>query len=322
MTKKEVFQLEFENHVKEGLSVFPKYLSSKYIYDDKGDALFQQIMNLPEYYLTNAEYNILNNYKTEISDLFNDARGFDLIELGAGDGKKTKVLLGELVNKNRDFTYIPIDISQNAINGLTKSLATTWPAMNIQGEQGTYFNVLERLAQYNTRPKLILVLGSNIGNLTHPEAIDFLHKLGNMLAPEDMLFMGFDQKKDPLRIQNAYADSKGITQEFNRNLLHRINKEMDGNFPVNSFEHWEAYDPETGTAKSYLLATEPCNVQIRKLDLEVSFKKWETIHTEISQKYDDDVVAWLASEANLSIDRIFEDDDMLYKDYLFTKKTT
>lgn len=321
MTKTESFQQEFENHVREGLTTFPKFLSSKYIYDEKGDALFQQIMGLPEYYLTNAEYNIIETHKTELAQLFKNEQGFDLIELGAGDGKKTKVLLEELVAQKRTFTYIPIDISQNAIDKLAASLLKKWPAMDIQGEQGTYFQVLERLAQYNKRPKLVMVLGSNIGNFKHRDAIDFLRKLGDCMAAQDLLFMGFDQKKDPIRIQNAYADSQGVTQEFNRNLLHRINTEMHANFPVNDFEHWEAYDPETGTAKSYVFATRPCEVHIKKLDLTIHFKKWETIHTEISQKYDDDVVTWLAGEAALKINHIFEDDQQLYKDYLFSRES-
>jgi len=320
MTKQETFQLEFENHVKEGLSAFPKFLSSKYIYDDRGDELFQQIMALPEYYLTKAEFNIVETHKSKLRKVFNAHGAFDLIELGAGDGKKTKVLLKELVLNEVEFTYIPIDISQHAIDDLTHSLTTLLPSLEVQGEQGTYFKVLERLATYNKRPKVIIVLGSNIGNLEHPQAIDFLKKIKEVMSSKDLLFMGFDQKKNPLTIQNAYADSQGVTQEFNRNLLHRINKEMDGNFPVDNFEHWESYDPETGTAKSFLIATESCEVEIKKLQLKTFFKKWETIHCEISQKYDDDTVEWLAHQSGLQIEEIYEDHQKLFKDYLFKIK--
>ncbi|EAS20331.1 conserved hypothetical protein [Flavobacteria bacterium BBFL7] len=317
MTKQETFQLEFENHVKEGLSTFPKFLSSKYIYDDRGDELFQQIMALPEYYLTEAEFNIVDTYKSNLREVFNEHGAFDLIELGAGDGKKTKVLLKELVHNNVQFTYIPIDISQHAIDDLTMSLTSILPELEVQGEQGTYFKVLERLATYNKRPKVIIVLGSNIGNLEHPQAINFLKKIKEVMSHNDLLFMGFDQKKNPLTIQNAYADSKGVTQEFNRNLLHRINKEMNADFPVDSFEHWESYDPETGTAKSFLIATEPCEVEIKKLGFKTTFKKWETIHCEISQKYDDETVEWLANQSGLEIEKIYEDQQKLFKDYLF-----
>ena len=319
MTKQERFQKEFQEHVKEGLTAYPKYLSSRYIYDEKGDVLFQKIMALPEYYLTQAEYNIIDQHKDALAQIAIDEKGIDLIELGAGDGKKTKVLLKHLNDRKANFTYIPIDISQHSIDELTSSIKDLWPDMDVQGEQGRYFSVLDKLASYNNRPKLIIVLGSNIGNLEHPEAIKFLEQIQNSMSDKDYLFMGFDQKKDPLTIQNAYSDKTGVTQEFNRNLLHRINKEMDANFPVDIFEHWESYDPETGTAKSFLLATQPCTVKINAIELDINFDKWETIHTEISQKYDDRTVEWLAQQAGLKIKEIYEDNDQLFKNYLFIK---
>lgn len=319
MTKQERFQKEFQEHVKEGLTAYPKYLSSRYIYDEKGDVLFQKIMALPEYYLTQAEYNIIDQHKDALAQIAIDEKGIDLIELGAGDGKKTKVLLKHLNDRNANFTYIPIDISQHSIDELTSSIKDLWPDMDVQGEQGRYFSVLDKLASYNNRPKLIIVLGSNIGNLEHPEAIKFLEQIQNSMSDKDYLFMGFDQKKNPLTIQNAYSDKTGVTQEFNRNLLHRINKEMDANFPVDTFEHWESYDPETGTAKSFLLATQPCTVKINAIELDINFDKWETIHTEISQKYDDRTVEWLAQQAGLKIKEIYEDNDQLFKNYLFIK---
>ncbi|ALM20714.1 methyltransferase [Nonlabens sp. MIC269] len=319
MTKQERFQKEFQEHVKEGLTAYPKYLSSRYIYDEKGDVLFQKIMALPEYYLTQAEYNIIDQHKDALAQIAIDEKGIDLIELGAGDGKKTKVLLKHLNDRKANFTYIPIDISQHSIDELTSSIKDLWPDMDVQGEQGRYFSVLDKLASYNNRPKLIIVLGSNIGNLEHPEAIKFLEQIQNSMSDKDYLFMGFDQKKDPLIIQNAYSDKTGVTQEFNRNLLHRINKEMDANFPVDTFEHWESYDPETGTAKSFLLATQPCTVKINAIELDINFDKWETIHTEISQKYDDRTVEWLAQQAGLKIKEIYEDNDQLFKNYLFIK---
>ncbi|GAK95451.1 hypothetical protein JCM19294_2233 [Nonlabens tegetincola] len=319
MTKQERFQKEFQEHVKEGLTAYPKYLSSRYIYDEKGDVLFQKIMALPEYYLTQAEYNIIDQHKDALAQIAIDEKGIDLIELGAGDGKKTKVLLKHLNDRKANFTYIPIDISQHSIDELTSSIKDLWPDMDVQGEQGRYFSVLDKLASYNNRPKLIIVLGSNIGNLEHPEAIKFLEQIQNSMSDKDYLFMGFDQKKDPLTIQNAYSDKTGVTQEFNRNLLHRINKEMDANFPVDTFEHWESYDPETGTAKSFLLATQPCTVKINAIELDINFDKWETIHTEISQKYDDRTVEWLAQQAGLKIKEIYEDNDQLFKNYLFIK---
>ena len=314
------FQSAFEEDVYKGLTSFPKYLLSKYIYDQKGDKLFQQIMEMPEYYLTNCELNILEHHKAAIAEIFNKEGGFDLIELGAGDGKKTKILLQHLVAKKYDFNYLPIDISQHVLEELRDSLRNEIPEVKVKIQQGTYFKTLENLADYNNRRKVILVLGSNIGNLLHENAINFLRNIQKAMNFEDRLFMGFDQKKDPQKILDAYNDKTGITEAFNKNLLARINRELDANFNLDNFKHWETYDPETGTAKSYLVSKVKQKVAIKKLELEVCFDAWESIHTEISQKYDDAVVAWLAKEAGLEIQTSFQDQDNWFKNYIFQKK--
>ena len=319
-TTKKTPSASFLNDVHDGLTTFPKYLYSKYIYDEKGDKLFQDIMALPEYYLTNCELEIIAMHTQKIAELFRGSgQGFDLIELGAGDAKKTKILLKHLSENNFNFIYKPIDISQNSIDLLKKDLEHVLPNVEVNAEKGEYFEVLERLHDYNKRKKVILVLGSNIGNLLHPRAIDFLTKLKDTMGPEDQLFMGFDQKKDPQTILDAYNDSTGVTAAFNKNLLHRINSEMDANFEVEKFKHWEVYDPESGTAKSYLVATEPMEISISALDLNIRMDAWETIHTEISQKYSDNVVNWLAESAGLQIETSFTDSQGYYKNYIFKK---
>lgn len=317
-TDENLLNTTFKKEIFEGLSTFPKYLSSKYFYDKKGDALFQDIMAMPEYYLTDCEFEILNTHAEAIANYFKgEGAGFDLIELGAGDGKKTKILLKYLSENNFDFFYKPIDISENSIKNLTEKLSKILPNVTVEAETGEYFEVLARLNNYNTRKKAIMVLGSNIGNLLHPRAIDFLSKLKNIMLPEDMLFMGFDQKKDPQTILDAYNDQAGITAAFNKNILTRINRELGGNFEVEKFRHWESYNPETGTAKSFLVAKSPMDVRIEKLQLDIHFDQWETIHTEISQKYDDKVVSWLAAEAGLEIVTSFSDEKEFYKNYVF-----
>ncbi|WGF93122.1 L-histidine N(alpha)-methyltransferase [Aequorivita marisscotiae] len=310
----------FKNEVTEGLTSFPKYLSSKYFYDKKGDSLFQDIMAMPDYYLTGCEFEIISNHTQTIGELFRDREnGLDLIELGAGDGKKTKLLLKYMSENNFNFIYKPIDISENAVELLAKNLAVEMPALTVDAEVGEYFEVLERLKGFNKRKKVIMVLGSNIGNLKHPKAIDFLTKLKDSMLPDDLLFMGFDQKKEPQTILNAYNDPEGITAAFNKNILTRINRELGGNFNPEKFKHWEVYDPETGTAKSFLVATEAMDVTIEALQLTVHFDKWETIHTEISQKYDDKIVRWLAQESGLTIVSSFTDEQEYYKNYVFKK---
>src|SRR5699024_2173652 len=140
------------------------------------------------------------------------------------------------------------------------------------------------------------------------------------MNPKDMLFMGFDQKKHPQIILDAYNDKAGITEAFNKNILVRINAELGGDFDLAKFLHWETYNTETGTAKSFLVSKEPQKVTISKLDLSVAFKAWESLHVEISQKYDDAVVKWLAGEAGLAVKESFTDDKGYYKNYVFAPK--
>jgi len=315
-----MFETAFAEDTYKGLTNYPKYLLSKYIYDKKGDKLFQKIMDMPEYYLTSCEMNILKSNAEAIAKAFSSDAGFDFIELGAGDGKKTKVLLRELIAKDFKFNYLPVDISQNVLEELEASLKTEIPEVDVKIQQGTYFEILEKLAEYNTRKKVIVVLGSNIGNLSHKEAVHFLENIAHAMSDDDMLFMGFDQKKNPQTILDAYNDPTGITAKFNKNLLVRINSELEGEFNTGDFDHWETYDPETGTAKSFLVSNKSQQVHIKKLGLDVNFEAWETINTEISQKYDDSTVNWLAEEAGLHLEEYFGDSKNWYKNYIFRKK--
>lgn len=308
---------KFREEVKKGLTTQPKFLPSKYFYDKKGDKLFQQIMAMPEYYLTDCEFDILEKHKSKLTVYFAEKNGFDLIELGAGDGKKTKILLRYLIENNIDFEYLPIDISSNSLKKLEKSIKKNLPEVKMKTLQGMYFSVLEKLSEYNKRKKVIIVLGSNIGNLKHKKAVEFLNNIQKSMQQGDLLFMGFDQKKNPQTILDAYNDKTGITAAFNKNILHRINRELKANFVVDEFLHWESYNPETGTAKSFLVSKIPQQVKISALDLNIDFKQWETIHVEISQKYTDEVVEWLAGKAGLKIKECFSDNRAYYKNYLF-----
>lgn len=316
----QILDTTFKQEVYQGLTSYPKFLSSKYIYDKAGDKLFQDIMNMPEYYLTNTEFDILEKHKDELAALFsNDSKLFHLIEMGAGDGKKTKILLHHFTDQNLKFTFRPIDISQNALESLEANLKEEIPGLNTEPLQGTYFETLRELNFSTNERKVILFLGSNIGNLLHEKAIAFLSQIQEYMQPDDLLFIGFDQKKNPQTILDAYNDEAGITANFNKNLLVRINRELKANFEVDSFIHWEVYDPESGTAKSYLVATSPQKVHIKELGLDIIFDAWETIHTEISQKYDDKTVHWLAEQSGLKVLEEFSDQKHYYKNYLFTK---
>ena len=319
-SKELITQTDFEREVQEGLTDFPKHLSSKYFYDEIGDKLFQDIMKMPTYYLTSAEYNILLDHKREIAELFNDKGNFDLIELGAGDGHKTKIILKELVGQKSQFTYIPIDISTNALQQLTDSIKTEIPQLEIEGFQGSYFEALADLSKSNTNRKIILFLGSNIGNFNHEQAIKFLQKINHLMEGDDLLFLGADQKKNPQTILDAYNDQEGITAAFNKNILQRINTDLNGDFDLDAFLHWEVYNPETGAAKSYLVSKNAQTVHLKKLDLAIDFKAWETIYTEVSQKYDDKMIHWLAKEAGLRIHGTFENQGKTFKNYVLVKE--
>ncbi|SHJ80996.1 L-histidine N(alpha)-methyltransferase [Pseudozobellia thermophila] len=310
-------QAQFERDVRQGLTDFPKHLSSKYFYDKKGDSLFKKIMHMPEYYLTDCEFDILSRYKSEIGALFaSDKQAFKLIELGAGDGKKTKILLKHFTEQGLPFKYQPIDISQNILNELEKSLAKELPKLKVVPKQGTYFEALKEISDENGTRKVILFLGSNIGNLLHDQAIEFLKSVNELMKGDDLFFLGCDLKKNPQTILDAYNDPAGITEAFNKNILARINAELGGNFDLDNFLHWEVYDPESGTAKSFLVSKKAQTVTIAKLDLEVSFSPWETIHTEISQKYDDATVKWLAEQSGMEVCEEFTDKNSFYKNYV------
>ena len=201
------FLSEFSADTLKGLSAKPKYLLSKYFYNDIGSRIFQDIMQMPEYYLTDCELEVFTSQHNEILSAFKaDNKAFELIELGAGDGLKTKVLLSSLVNQKIDFKYIPIDISKKAVTGLVHDLKNQIPDLPVEGIVGDYFKLIKKLnGQYR---KIILFLGSNIGNFEWNESIRFLQHLRSVINIDDMVFIGFDLKKrsriDTQRLQRSF----------------------------------------------------------------------------------------------------------------------
>ena len=301
-------KIAFAKDVEEGLTADVKYLQSKYFYDDKGSRIFQEIMRMPEYYLTDCELEIFQNQKQEIYDSFvKTTNEFELIELGAGDGLKTKVLLSHFLSQDCNFEYAPIDISEEAVQNLVLSVEKELPSLNIDGLVGDYFQLLDEMNQYSSIKKVILFLGSNIGNYQENEALDFFHKLHKVMQPKDMLLIGFDLKKEEQIILNAYNDPHGYTANFNLNLLHRINNELNANFDLNNFKHRELYDPKSGIAKSVLVSKIKQEVEIKALDKIISFDEGETIFMEISQKYDMKMIEKLAVQSGFGIVENFYD---------------
>jgi len=299
---------DFAIDVLSGLSAKQKKLSSKYFYDDNGSKIFQDIMQMPEYYLTDCELEILETNKQEIFEVFtNGGNKYDLIELGAGDGLKTKVLLSHFLDQKANFEYIPIDISEEAVKNLVIDIEKELPGVKIDGKIGDYFKLIEELNQYDHSKKVLLFLGSNIGNFNDESSINFLKKLKSVMNIGDLIFIGFDLKKDSDIILNAYNDPHGHTATFNLNLLQRINNELHANFILSNFRHKEVYDPQSGTAKSFLISLIKQEVEIRDLNKIISFEEGESIFMEMSQKYDLEMIDSLANNTGFEIVRNFYD---------------
>lgn len=309
----------FAKEVIEGLCKQPKRLSSKYFYDEKGDKLFQEIMKMEEYYLTKSEYEILSLQKQNIlSRLMNEDTSFQLVEFGAGDGLKTKLLLDFLLKKEIDFEYYPIDISEHVLKELEDSLNEQWPKLKCIPIVDTYFNALQKLP--SNKKKMVLFLGSNIGNFNLKEARNFLLNLNNNLNQGDYFLLGVDLKKDPELVLSAYNDKQGITKAFNLNLLERMNRELGANFSLEDFSHFPTYDPVSGETKSYLISKKDQTIHFSKLNEEIEFSYSEPIFMEISKKYDLKELKQIAEETNFEIVEHFYDCKHYFLNTLWKKR--
>lgn len=281
-----------------GLSSTPKFLSSMYFYDANGDKLFQELMNCEEYYPTNCELEIFSEKTAEICEaIIGAGDAFDLIELGAGDATKSTYLLKYLLDKGANFSYLPIDISSNVISYLNITLPVTLPGLKITGLNGLYFDMLTKAASISDKRKVVMFLGSNIGNMPVDAAEQFCAEIRNHLSPGDMMLIGVDLKKNPKTVLAAYNDKEGITKRFNLNLLERINRELNANFDINQFEHYPTYDPETGACKSYLVSLIDQDVRINGIET-IHFEKDEYIFMEISQKFTVEQINQMAVKAS------------------------
>ncbi len=299
-TNAQVADDKFYWEVLEGLTKKQKSLPSKYFYDAKGDRLFQQIMECPEYYLTRCELEIFTDRTADLAAAIGfNHEPFDIIELGAGDGTKTIYLLEYLANHHTDFRYLPVDISANILTELELLVHARLPKVNIQMLAGEYLDMISEARMLSDRRKVILFLGGNIGNLTPNEAGDFYREIGRQLQPGDSMVTGFDLMKNPHIVKAAYDDARGITKAFNLNLLHRINKELGADFDVNLFEHYCSYNPENGACKSYLVSTVQQKVNLQ--GTVVHFEEGETILMEISQKYSPESIIALAASGGFEV---------------------
>jgi len=308
----------FARDVLAGLSATPKSIPACYFYDETGSRLFEQITALPEYYLTRCEREILETCR---EDLAREAgRGpFRLVELGAGDGHKTEVLLRHFLKGGLRFQYVPVDICRETVAALAAKLRETPDLAGLcaHGIVAEYFDALALLEKRNAHRNMVLFLGSNIGNFDPFDARQFLRGLRESLHPGDLALIGFDLKKDPGLLNLAYNDAEGITRAFNLNLLDRINRELGGRFDRRRFVHYGCYNVLHARMESWLVSTQAQEVEIRRLHRTFPFAAWEGIHVECSYKYDVAEIEAMAQSAGFCVRQHFFDRRKYFADSLW-----
>lgn len=311
---------QFKQDVLFGLSQNPKHIPSKYFYDKKGDELFVRIMNMPEYYLTRAEMEIFQEQSRDIISSFDIRKGeeIEVVELGAGDGTKTIHILFELIRSRVTFKYVPIDISSNALTGLEHRMKEEIPELEITSLHGDYFQMLSDLKKSPNR-KIILFLGSNIGNMSDEQAKLFIASLSRNLNKGDKIVLGVDLIKAKEVVLPAYNDAAGITRDFNLNLLERMNRELNADFDLSAFVHDPEYHESEGIAKSFLKSTKQQVVTIRSIGKQFAFDKDERIHTEISRKYNDRILETIIDSSPLAVQQCFTDQQSWFGDYIINR---
>jgi L-histidine N-alpha-methyltransferase len=307
----------FKQAVLNGFTRTPKTLPSDFIYDAIGSELFNRIMELPEYYPARCETEILQTHGAELQQYLPDTR-FNLVDLGAGDGSKSQLLLQRFVNAGLDFRYVPVDVSHAAVTGLCDRLRRELPDLEVEGLVGDYTQALLSLREEDASfPTLALFLGTSVGNMMPEDSRALLCDLRASMGHNDLLLIGADLKKEPRILQPAYADSQGLTAEFNLNLLARANRDLDGEFDLDKWEFFSTWDPVEGAMQSFLLSREDQSVRIGALRRSFHFSEWEPIHTESSYKFSAEDLGEIAGLAGFKVERMWLDADRLFSSSLW-----
>jgi dimethylhistidine N-methyltransferase len=272
--------------VRRGLSARPKTLPPYLFYDDAGSWLYERITELPEYYLTRAERGILLSYARElVQRVQRDFESLTVIELGAGSASKTEILLRAILEQGARCTYIPIDVSRSALAAATQRLGQALPSVEIHAKPATYERALRALGEVSA-PRLVLFLGSSVGNMADDEASALLRHVRGALPGEVWLLLGTDLRKTPEVLRAAYDDAAGVTAAFNKNLLVRINRELGGHFDLDGFRHVARWNARESRVEMHLESTRSHEVAVDAIGLRIRFEVGETIHTESCAKYD------------------------------------
>lgn len=289
-----------------GLSATPKSLPSMHFYDAIGSDLFRRIMEIPEYYLTRSEREVLERHGSDLAAPF-AGTPVDIVDLGAGDGVKTRVLFESLRRHRAQVRYFPVDVSIDALRELLDVLAVELPALRAEGVAAEYTHAIQWLAERAPdRRRFVLFLGSNVGNLDDAARRGFFGSLRAALRAGDHVLVGFDLVKDPEILRRAYDDAAGVTAEFNLNLLRRINRELGADFRTSGFRHYATFSPQRSTMESHLLSLRKQAVHVDGKTYE--FDRWEPMHVEISCKYRETDSADFAREAGfVEVGRFFDE---------------
>jgi dimethylhistidine N-methyltransferase len=304
----------FAEDVRVGLESVPKRLACRYFYDEEGSLLFEEICDLPEYYLTRAEREILEKHARTIGAFVPTAT---LVELGSGSASKTRLLIDAMLDSRPTLRYVPIDISPTMLEESSKALLADYDRLAITAIAAEYEDGLALLPGKTSSPRLIAWLGSNIGNLDRGEAVRFLSRLRAASSREDRVLCGIDLRKGRSVLEPAYEDARGVTARFNLNLLARINRELGGRFDLSLFRHRAVYDEVTGRVAMYLVSGRAQRVTIAALGLEATFGEGEAIHTEDSYKYSLAEIDSLAASAGFRVEARWLDGEQRFSLNLF-----
>lgn len=290
--------------VYEGLTARPKSLPPKWFYDERGSALFEEITRLPEYYPTRAERAILQRYASTVGRV---SGASTLVELGSGSGEKTRLLLDALRSAGTLEQFIPVDVSGDFLEQAAGRVADEYPDLRVRAEVADFERHLHLLPADGRR--LVAILGSTIGNHPPDRRAAFLGDLRGTLGAGDTLLLGIDLVKDPARLVAAYDDASGVTAEFNRNVVHVINRELAADFEPAAFEHVAVWEPEAEWIEMRLRASSSQRVRLRALDLTVDFAAEEEMRTEISAKFRRATIGAELERAGFSLSHWLSDPD-------------
>lgn len=297
-------RLSLARDVREGLTGRPKRLPARLFYDAAGSELFERITRLPEYYLTRTELAILERHAPEM--IATAGAELTVIELGSGSGYKTRVLLREVLARQGAATYYPVDVSAAALEMAERALRAELPGLEVVPLQGRYRAALKGIKARPER-KLMLFLGSSIGNFDPPDSAALLRDLRAALSPEDALLLGTDLRKDPALLLPAYDDAQGVTALFNKNVLARINRELGGRFDPGTFRHVALWNTAASRVEMHLESQVDQVVRIEALELDVPFDRGERLHTESSYKYTRSLVEQMLAAGGFSLERAWRD---------------